>query len=188
MNALKIAVLSAILLLGAVHLWFRWRSPDVTVAYSQTVGNTSLFRVANRGSARRFIRMNRFLVSTAKFGNLEPDEFESKLSDLGRFVSAGTEMAIAVDAAGDTEEYLCSSLRSIGFFAKYGSLKQGRLLADERPASLRNQQILGDLNCRFRFFDFEAKPESFDNRTLRVPCDRVSWVAACVSEILPTAD
>ena len=158
------------------------------IAYQQTIGNTSHFRVVNHENSLRFIRMHRFVVSTAKFGNLEPDEFESKFTDPGRFVPAGVEMAIAVNAAEDTGEYLCSSLRSIGFFAKYGTMKGGRLLPDERAVSLRNQQILGDLSCRFRYFNFEPKPNYFDNRGLRVSCGRVPWIVACVSQVLPAGN
>ncbi|MBU6461278.1 MAG: hypothetical protein KGK01_07410 [Bradyrhizobium sp.] len=165
---------------------------SVEVTFQGMSDDVSRFAVYNGNRSKQFVRVTRFVLSTARFGKLDWDDFDSKIADPGRFVPAAGRIDFSVVAPADTGEYLCSSLRAIGFFAQYGALKNGRLTAGPARASTA-KKIIEDLSCSYDFSNKKQPMESVSQKddgsdvtqTIHVPCGQVGWVSECVSQIAP---
>lgn len=165
---------------------------SVEVSFQGMSDDVSRFVAYNGNRSEQFIRVTRFVLSTARLGKLDWDEFESKIADPGRFVPAAGRIDFSAAAPADTGEYLCSSLRAIGFFAQYGALKKGRLTEGAERASTA-KKIIEDLSCSYDFSNKKQPIESVSQKddgwdvtqTIHVPCGQVGWVSGCVSQIAP---
>jgi hypothetical protein len=189
-----IILVCAVPLLGSTVRYLKNISWNVQVSFQGTFDNASRFVAHNSGRSEQFVRIARFVLSTARFGKLDWDEFESRMADPGRFVPPAASAEFSVDAPVDTEEYLCSSLRAIGFFAQYGALNEGRLVPDGEPASLRTRKIVEDLSCSFDVADRDSSVDSNvrqkdansnARQKIPVPCGQVRWISDCVSQLMP---
>ncbi len=163
----------------------------VQVSVQGMLDNSSKFAVRNGGRSEQFVRIAHFVVSTARFGKLEWDEFSTRTTDAGRAVPAETSIEFSVDVPADTGEYMCSSLRAIGFFSRYGALTKGKLTPDGKPASQRMNEIADDLSCSFDVRDYpgdlagrRSDAKSPPKRKIRVPCGQLSWMSSCIAQIV----
>lgn len=157
----------------------------IQISYRGSLNDSSRFLARNTGQSAQFVRITRFALSTAELGNLNSDEFESKIKDAGRLIPPAAIAEFTVNAPSDTETYLCSSLRAIGFFAQYGTLEKGRLKSSEEPISLRTQKMLGDLSCWFGMSNRSISHKHVDEERISVPCAQVNWVSGCISQLMP---
>jgi len=173
------------LMLSSIAAYVLTYRPSLKLFFVQTVGNSSQFIAKDPDEPLQFLRITRFVISTAKFGNLDSVQFESRLSDPGRSISREQTLDFKVDAPSDSEEYLCSSLRSVGFFAKYGTMKEGRLLPNEQPRPARVAQVIKGLTCRFNYSNRSSSDDPDGRWAIGVPCTHVDWIFRCVSEVLP---
>jgi hypothetical protein len=164
----------------------------VEVSFDGTFGEFSRFVAKNDGRSEQFVRIPRFALSTAKFGKLDWYELDSKIADNGRLVPPGRRVEFSVAVPVNISEYLCSSLRAIGFFAQYGTLKNGRLMLAGGSATVA-KKILEDLSCSYdvsnKALD-DANARRVETRsnvtpTVRVPCSQVNWISDCVSQVVP---
>ncbi len=184
-------LICAVPLLVTVGRYLVNLSWGVEVSFRGTLGNTSKFVVHNSGRSEQLVRIAHFVVSTARFGKLDWDEFETRTMDAGRVVSAEAIIEFSVDVPADTGEFMCSSLRAIGFFRDYGTLAKGSLTPDGEPASQRANKIVDDLSCSFDVRDYargdagrRTGSNSPPKQKIRVPCGQVSWISGCIAQVV----
>jgi hypothetical protein len=160
--------------------------PAVDVTYDHMAGDSIFFEARNNGIPAKTISIDVFVLSTAKFGRIAYDEFEEPLAGNHTVVAGGEAKNIVVAAPADTQPYLCSQLRSIGFFLDYGKLSNGKLVENSTPR--RAQDIIDDLRCSFTIS--ETTPAQTDALThkVRTNCSKVSWLSDCVATVLPAAN
>ena len=172
--------------------YLRYVSWNIDISFQGTSGNSAKFVVHNRERSDQFVRIDRFILTTPSFAKLDWDVFERWTTDQGRFVPPGASVDFSVEAAANTDGFLCSSLRADGLFASYGTLIKGKLSANGTPASLRVKQIVEELTCAYGVVDFAQDAESKtrqretnEKQRIRVPCSQVNWIQACIAQIMP---
>jgi hypothetical protein len=180
-----VCVLVSLAWLSSIAAYVLTRRSAIQLDFVRTIGNVSQFVVTNARSSQQFARITRFVISTAQFGNLSWEQFESRFSDVGRAIPAAGTINFTVEAPSDTEEYLCSSLRSVGFFAPYGAMANGKLLPNGQSLSNRGTAITHALTCWFNYTDLSTSQGPNDRWKIVVPCGHVDWILRCVSEVLP---
>jgi hypothetical protein len=180
--AMKIALGAVVtVVVAAIAFFYFPQRPTVDLFYTHTAENNSFFQAQNRSPFTKEITVKSFAISTARFGTIGYDKFDEDLADNHSVVAGYDLKSITVPAATDTEPYLCSQLRSVGFFLNYGKVEHGKLPQISTPD--RAQQIANDLSCSFTVS--EASPGAVPvNYTQSVECSRVSWVSDCVSSVL----
>jgi hypothetical protein len=190
--ACVLVLLCIVPLLASAARYLTVRSWFLEVSFQGTVDDVSRFVAKNTSTSEQFVRIARFVVSTARFGKLDWDDFESKVADTGRFVPPAGHAEFSVTTPANPTEYLCSSLRATGFFAQYGTLKKGRLMPAGEAATI-TKKILEDLSCSYDVSN--QVPDAVSARQMetnpyfplrvRVPCGQVSWISNCVSQVVP---
>jgi hypothetical protein len=158
----------------------------MTIVYLGMEDTTIHFLVRNKELSDRAVDFKTFVLATSGFGGFDSDRFESDLGEQTTFNVAGGSMGrINVNAMPDTEQYLCASLRSIGFFSTYGTLKQGRLIPNTIAKSTRSESIIKDLQCWFRVLEINSDGSFNHTYNLPVECKSVPLVSSCVESALP---
>ncbi len=112
---------------GAAVVLFYPRRPTVEVRYDRIASDVLLFRAENRGALPILLGIEKFVVSTLKFGKIGYDQFDVRFPKNSTVVASNGSTSIAIPVPTGAQPYLCSQLRSIGFFLDYGQLRSGRL-------------------------------------------------------------
>jgi hypothetical protein len=168
----------------AVVLFYPQRSA-FEVRYDPMASNVLLFHAENHGALPISAAIDKFVVSTLKFGKIGYDQFDVPLAKNRTMVAGSGTASIAIPAPTGAQSYLCSQLRSIGFFLDYGQLENGKLL--ERFAPGRAKQIASDLRCSFVIS--EASPAaSAAEYEIHPPCDKIAWINDCVATVLSSSN
>jgi hypothetical protein len=189
--SLRIELLSALvavmtMLAIAAGVLFYSPRPAVDVMYDHMAGESIFLEAKNDGLSAKTVSIDAFVLSTAKFGKIAYDEFEARLADNHIVVPGGEAKSIVTFAPADTQPYLCSQLRSIGFFLNYGKLSNGRLLGNSTPHLA--QHIVDDLRCSFTILETTPAETSPLTYKVRTNCSKVSWLSDCVASVLPAAN
>jgi hypothetical protein len=184
---LKSALVAAMTIIAiAIGALFYPLRHAVEVTYNHMAGDTLFFETKNDGLSAKTVKIDTFVLSTAKFGKLSYDEFEARLADNHTVVAGGEAKSIVIAAPADTQPYLCSQLRSIGFFLNYGKLINGKLLGNS--TSHWAQHIVDDLRCSFRISETTPAETNILTYTVRTNCNKVRWLFDCAASVLPTVN
>jgi hypothetical protein len=184
---LKGALLAVIIALGgAAFVGFYPRRLTVEIRYDHTASDVLLFQVKNRGGLPILLRMDKFEVSTMKFGKIGYDRFEVRFAKNSTLVAGGQATSIAAPAPAGAQSYLCSQLRSIGFFLDYGQLRNGKLPEPSTPD--RTKQIANGLRCSFTISEAGPDDKNTVEHEIRSACDNVAWINGCVATVLLGSD
>lgn len=171
---------------GAAVVVFYPRRPAVEVRYDGIASEVLLFHAENHSALPILLEIEKFEVSTLKFGKIGYDRFDVRFAKNTTVVASNGSTSIAIPAPTGTQPYLCSQLRSIGFFLDYGPLRNGRL--PERFSAERTKQIASDLRCSFTVSEARAAEKNPAEYELRLACDKVSWINDCVATVLSSAN
>jgi hypothetical protein len=167
---------------GAVVVLFYPHRPAVEVRYDRMASGVLLFHAGNRGASPILLNIEKFVVSTMKLGKIGYDQFEVRFAKDSTVVAGGGATSIAVPVPTGTQSYLCSQLRSIGFFLDYGQLRNGRLPEPFTPE--RTKQIASDLRCSFTISEAGPADKNAVEYEIRSACDNVAWINDCVATVL----
>ncbi len=171
---------------GAAVLAFYPRRPMLDVRYDGIKDEVSLFHADNQGASPITLGIEKFVVSTLKFGKVGFDQFEVQFAENSVLVAGHASAGIAIAAPAGTRPYLCSQLRSAGFFRDYGPLSNGRLA--ERFSAERAKQIASDLRCSFTISEAGPPDRKAAEHDIRSACEKVGWINDCVATALSSAD
>jgi hypothetical protein len=170
---------------GAAVVLFHPQRSVVEVRYDRMASNVLLFHAENHGALPISAAIDKFVVSTLKFGKIGYDQFEVQFAKNSATVAPSGTASIAIPTPTGAQSYLCSQLRSIGFFLDYGRLENGKL--PERFAPGRAKQIASDLRCSFVLS--EAGPAaSRAEYEIHPPCDQIAWINDCVATVLSSSN
>jgi hypothetical protein len=171
---------------GAAVVVFYPRRPALEIRYDRTASEVLLFHAENHGALPISLEIKKFEVSTLKVGKVGYDRFDLRFAKNSAVVAGNGSTNIAIPAPIGAQPYLCSQLRSIGFFRDYGSLRNGRLL--ERLSAERTRQIASDLRCSFTISEAGAAANNPAEYEVRLACDTVPWISDCVATVLSSAN
>jgi hypothetical protein len=184
---LTIVSISVMATLGGVAVAFLYpRGPVVEVRYDRTTNESLLFQAENPGSSPIALVIEKFVVSTLKLGKIGFDQFEIQFAKNGAIVAGNAATGISVPVPKGAQPYLCSQLRSIGFFRDYGEVRDGKLPGRSSPE--RAQQIARDLRCSFTISEAVAAAGHPAEYTAGLACDRVAWIRDCVAGVLSSSN
>jgi hypothetical protein len=171
---------------GAAAVLFYPQRPAVDVRYDRTASDVLLFHAENRGASPILLGIEKFAVSTLKLGKIGYDQFEVRFAKNSTVVAGGGATSIAIPVPTGTQPYLCSQLRSIGFFLDYGQLQSGRLPEPSTPE--RTKQIASDLHCSFTISEAGPAAKNAAEYEIRLACDKVAWINDCVATVLSSSN
>jgi hypothetical protein len=160
--------------------------PAVELRYDRIASDVLLFHAENHGALPILLDIEKFEVSTLKFGKIGYDRFDVRFAKNSIVVAGNESTSIAIPTPTGTQPYLCSQLRSIGFFLDYGPLRSGRL--PERFSAERTKQIASDLGCSFSISEAGAAAKNTAKYEIRLACDKVPWISDCVATVLSSAN
>ena len=180
------ALVAAIAAAGTTVVVFHSPRPAVEVQYDRIVSDVLHFRAENRGASPILLGVEKFAVSTLKFGKIGYDQFDVRFTKNSTAVAGNGATSIAIPVPTGTQPYLCSQLRSIGFFLDYGKLRSGRL--PEPFTAQRAKQIANDLRCSFTISEAGTAAKNAAEYEFRLACDKVPWINDCVATVLSSAN
>jgi hypothetical protein len=170
---------------GAAGVLFYQKRSTIEVRYDGATGNDLLFHAENHGALPISAAIDKFVVSTLKLGKVGYDQFEVELAKNGTLVAGGGTARITIPEPSGAQPYLCSQLRSIGFFLDYGRLSNGKL--PERFSVGRAERIASDLRCSFAIS--ETGPTATKAKyEIRPACDQIAWINQCVASVFASSD
>lgn len=171
---------------GAAGVMFYPQRPAVEVRYDRMASEVMIFHVENRSDLPILLGIEKFVVSTLKLRTIGFDRFEVQFANNSAVVAGTGSTSIAIPVPSGAQPYLCSQLRSIGFFLNYGQLRNGRLREPLSPE--RTKQMADDLRCSFAISETSTAAKNPAEYEFGVACDKVAWINACVATVIWSAN